>query len=160
MNLAFLFSNSNCVFISILFIVLIVIVATFFINTKESFNDQKVCIKSSNFGGAVDYSSLGLTHNGGKDWMNHAFDMAGDDEDENPEEWDDAEKSDFISYWHDQSKCIYKGCTDPSATNTFNTTSIAKDTDYKEIEHAESKCNYPQKYCVQEIAEQTTHLMV
>ncbi len=39
MNLAFLFSNSNCVFISILFIVLIVIVATFFKNTKESFNN-------------------------------------------------------------------------------------------------------------------------
>jgi len=37
MNLAFLFSNSNCVFISILFIVLIVIVSTFFKNTKESF---------------------------------------------------------------------------------------------------------------------------
>tara|TARA_B100001094_G_scaffold128615_1_gene124648 strand:- start:1333 stop:4350 length:3018 start_codon:yes stop_codon:yes gene_type:complete len=159
MNLAFLFSNSNCVFISILFIVLIVIVCTFFKNTKESFNDQKVCIKSSNFGGAVDYSSLGLTHNGGKDWMNHAFDMAGDDEEEtDPAEWEDARKSDFISYWHDQSKCIYKGCTDPSATNTFNTTSIAKDTDYKEIEHAESKCNYPQKYCVQEIAAaQTSH---
>ena len=153
MNFAFLFSNSNCVFISILFIVLIVIVCTFFKNTKESFNDQKVCIKSSNFGGAVDYSSLGLTHNGGKDWMNHAFDMAGDDEDENPEEWVDAEKSNFISYYHDQSKCIYKGCTDSAATNTFNTTSIAKDTDYKEIVNDESKCNYPQKYCVQELVE-------
>ena len=37
MNLAFLFSNSNCVFISILLIVLIVTVCTFFKNTKESF---------------------------------------------------------------------------------------------------------------------------